>query len=136
MDPSDILSGISWQQTGSGSFSTASFFGGYTLSVNGVDPSGNELDAIGPVVSDGSSALTGAVNLNSFSVGENTGLPVSGTFSADPSGAFAGTITGLDVTNGSSQQDAFSYYVADSTKIFVIETDANQLTLGFFALEQ
>jgi hypothetical protein len=136
MDPTDILSGLSWQQTGSGSYTAASFFGGYTMSMNGFDPSGNELDAIGPVVSDGTSVLTGTVDLNSFSVGENTGLPVSGMFTANPNGAFAGTITGLDVTNGGSQQDAYSYYVADSTKIFVIETDANQLTLGFFALEQ
>ncbi len=136
MDPTDILSGLSWQQTGSATFSTASFFGAYTLSVNGDDPSGNELDAIGPVTSDGTSALAGAVSLNSFSVGANAGLAVSGAFASNPTGAFAGTITGLDVTNGSSQQDAFSYYVADSTKIFAIETDANQLTLGFFALEQ
>ncbi len=136
MDATDILAGIGWQQTGAGSYTASSFFGSYTMYATGWDPNGNELDAIGPVTADGVSAVTGTADLNSLSVGEMTALPVSGTFTAGANGAFPGTVTGLDVTNGTSQQDVFSYYVADTTKIFVIETDSNQLTFGFFALEQ
>jgi hypothetical protein len=117
MDANDVTGGVGWQQTGSGSFAASSIFGTYSLYATGWDVSNvNELDAIGPVTADGVGSLTGA-------------------FAANTNGAFSGTTTGLDVTT-STNQDAFSYYVVDSTKIFFIETDSNQLTFGFFALEQ
>jgi hypothetical protein len=50
-------------------------------------------------------------------------------------GVFAGYITGLDVTT-STNQDVFSYYLIDSTKGVAIETDTNQLTLGYFLLQK
>ena len=44
-------------------------------------------------------------------------------------------MTGLDATT-STNQDAFTYYVIDTTKVVAIETDPNQLTLGYFELQQ
>jgi len=84
-------------------------------------------------------AFAGAVDLN-WVFGTSAGfpksdLPVSGAFTADPSGIFTGTITGLDVSNLSSQ-DAFTYYVIDATKVLAIETDSHQLTLIYFDLQQ
>jgi len=54
------------------------------------------------------------------------------------------TITGLDVSDctafnsggGGCTQEAFSYYLIDTTKTYFIETDTNQLRLGFLALQQ
>ncbi len=135
MDANDVLAGTGWQQTGGGSFTTSSLFGTYTLGVDGVDINGKEFDALGPITADGVGALTGTVDLNSLAVGGNTGLPVTGAFAANTNGAFTGTITGLDIAT-STNQDVFSYYVVDTTKLFVIETDSNQLTSGFFALQQ
>jgi hypothetical protein len=146
MDGSDAQSGLAWVQTGGGTFTGSSLFGNYVLNASGYDPSsGSEYDAVGPVVADGNSTLTGTTDLNWLAnpvVAQSA--PVSGTFIAGPNGAFTGTITGLDVSDcpafnpgGSGcTQDAFSYYLIDTTKIFYIETDTNQLTLGFLTLQQ
>jgi hypothetical protein len=136
VDATDVLAGIGWQQTGGGSFTASSFFGSYVLDATGADLSNDlELDAVGPVTADGVGALTGSIDYNSFAAGGAT-VPVTGAFVASADGAFTGTITGLDVTQGASQQDVFVYYLVDTTKVFAIETDTNQLTLGFFTLQQ
>jgi hypothetical protein len=150
MDSNDVQSGLGWFQTGSGSFTASSLFGSYVLNASGYDPTfGAEYDATGPVIADGNSTLTGAADLNwlgntAANITPAQGAPISGSFTANANGAFAGSITGLDVSDctafnsGSSgcTQDAFSYYIIDTTKIFFIETDTNQLTLGFLALQQ
>jgi hypothetical protein len=149
VDANDVLAGIGYQQTGGGSFTPPSFFGTYALDATGVDSStANELDAVGPITADGAGTLTGSVDLNwilSVSPGPTfTDSPVSGVFTTTSAGAFTGTITGLDVTTcplynatGSGcTADVFTYYVIDTTKIFAIETDQKQLTLGLFTLEQ
>jgi hypothetical protein len=150
MDMSDIQSGLGWLQTGSGSFTASSFFGSYVLNASGYDPFFiAEYDATGPVVADGNSALTGTADLNwlgntAGNITPAQGAAVSGSFSVNPNGAFTGSITGLEVSDcpafnsggGGCTQDAFSYYLIDTTKIFLIETDTNQLTLGLFALQQ
>jgi hypothetical protein len=136
MDSGDIQAGLGFQQTG-GPFSAGSFIGTYAMGATGDSPATNEseLDAVGPVTADGVSALSGIVDLNNFSVSQTAALPVSGTFTAGANGAFTGTITGLDVTTASNA-DLFSYYLIDTTKLFAIETDTNQITLGFFTLDQ
>ncbi len=62
-------------------------------------------------------------------------MPVAGTFTVTGTpgadGVFSGTLSGLDVTLGTSQLDAFDYYLYDKAgDSFVIETDLNQLTNG------
>ena len=150
MDMTDIQSGLGWLQTGSGTFTASSLFGSYVLNATGYDPSFvTEYDAAGPMAADGNSALTGATDLNwlgnaAGNITPAQGAAVSGTFTADASGAFTGTITGVDVSDctafnsgGSGcSQDAFSYYLIDTTKIFFIETDTNQMSLGFLTLQQ
>lgn len=136
MDTGDVQAGLGFQQTG-GPFTAGSFLGTYSISATGDSPANGEpeLDAVGPIAADGVSTLTGTVDLNYFSVSQTAALPVSGTFTASANGAFTGTITGLDVTTATSA-DVFSYYLIDTTKLFAIETDTNQLNLGFFTLEQ
>jgi hypothetical protein len=137
MDTGDIQAGLGFQQTGGGTFAASSFFGTYVMGATGDSPATGEpeLDAVGPIAADGVSALTGTVDLNNFSVSQTAALLVSGAFTASANGAFTGTITGLDVTTATNA-DVFSYYLIDTTKLFAIETDTNQLTLGFFTLEQ
>jgi hypothetical protein len=51
------------------------------------------------------------------------------------SGVFTGTITGLEIDTPANN-DAFTYYMIDTTKVLAIETDPNQLTLVRFVLQQ
>jgi hypothetical protein len=143
MDTNDIVAGAGYTQ-GTG-VTTTSFNGAYGLDVTGDDGSNeNELDGVGPVnVTSG--AIAGTVDLNwLFNPSPGPTYPataVNGTTVTTGAGAstgiFTGTITGVDVvacfTNGSCSNDAFSYYLIDSAgDNIAIETDENQLTLGFF----
>ena len=136
MDPTDVLSGLCFQQTGS-PFSASSFSGTYVMNATGADPQSEaELDAVGPVTAGSSGSFAGTVDLNwLFHTGAAPDLTVSGTFTASSSGAFTGTITGLDV-NSPTNNDAFTYYIIDTTKVVAIETDSNQLTLVYFEIQQ
>jgi hypothetical protein len=151
MDENDAVGGPGYQQTGGGSFAASSFSGTYVMNARGEQiPVGtpnyneSEFDAVGPVKADGVGTLTGFVDLNWFSGSPYQGipaytvptpdLPVSGSFTAAASGVFTGTITGLDVTTNTNQ-DAFTYYLIDATRVVSIETDPNQLTLGYFELQ-
>jgi hypothetical protein len=144
MDTTDVLGGLGFQQTG-GPFGASMFTSAYALNVTGWDKNRNgEFDATGPVTATGSSdTFSGTVDLNWLtSAGPTyTAAPVSGTYASNPTGVFTGTITGLDVTDcklftpsGSGcTADNFNYYLIDAAgESVVIETDGNQLTLGYF----
>lgn len=152
MDTTDTLSGLAYGQ--SGSFSAGSLFGNYALVTGGADAinefPGNETPffSIGPITADGLGALgtngavtfpTGFADINWLTFPNSTLITdqlVTGTFTADPSGVFTGSITGLDVTLGASQTDNFTYYLINNQSSIAIETDTNQLTLGYFDLQQ
>lgn len=147
MDPStttaagDVLAGAGFAQ-GSG-VTTTSFNGSYGVDVTGNDDTDEfQLDGVGPV-SVASGAITGTVDLNWINGSGLTyaGTAVSGTVVTTGVGAsngvFTGTITGVDavscITVGTCTTDNFSYYLVDATgDNIAIETDINQLTLGFF----
>jgi hypothetical protein len=131
MDLGDIAEGVGFAQ--SGTFNAASFTGSYGLNVTQV-VAGNEYDGVGPVVADGVSTLTGFVDLNEFMV-PVVNLPLSGAFTASASGVFTGTITGVDSVSAVTA-DNFTYYVADGTEVVAIQNDADQLSLGYFELQQ
>jgi hypothetical protein len=138
IDVSDVLAGLAYQQTGGGSFTAASFSGTYGFNATGIGlGSYYEFDAVGPVAADGVGALTGTVDINPLFGTLAPGTALTGDFVADPSGVFVTStgITGLDVTTPANA-DAFAYYVIDTTKVVAIETDPNQLTLGYFELQQ
>lgn len=146
MDSTDTLGGPGFQQSGGGSFTTTSFNGasvvsatGWALNESATPAVLDELDAVGPVTTSGSAGtLSGTADLNWLNSTTPTysDLSVSGTVSTangfPANGVFTGTITGLDVTTATNN-DVFSFYLIDSTGDFIaIETDTNQLTLGYF----
>src|ERR1017187_7067047 len=146
MDLGDTIGGGGSQQSGGGSFTATSFSGPYGMDVTGWDANYfGEFDAVGPVVATGSGGtIAGTVDLNwLFSAGPTySGAPVSGTFTSNADGIFTGTVTGVDVTNCTvftptglgCTKDVFNYYLIDAAgDNIAIETDFNQLTLGFFA---
>jgi len=136
MDASDVLAGQAYLQTGAGSFNAASFSGSYGLDATGTDLNFLQVDSVGPVTADGIGSLTGTVDQNSLSTGAPVpSLTLTGDFIADPSGVFTTNtgITGLDVL-GPANQDTFTYYLIDNQRAVAIETDPNQLTLGYFEL--
>jgi hypothetical protein len=147
LDANDVLGGRGYQQTGAGSFTAASFSGPYALGAGGADVTSEfEFDAVGLVSADGVGTFAGFVDINWFGPPATaTDQPVAGTFvttgTAASNGIFSGgTITGLDViscpTFGGSgcTADTFNYYLIDATgDNIAIETDLNQLTLGYFA---
>ncbi|SPE45111.1 conserved exported hypothetical protein [Candidatus Sulfotelmatobacter sp. SbA7] len=137
LDNKDTLSGFGYQQTGGGLFNAASFNGTYAADATGWDVNeSGEIDAVGPVMSGGAGDFTGFVDLNwIFNTGPTPDLVMSGAFNTTPaSGVFTGYIVGLDVTTATNE-DKFTFYMVDSTKAVAIETDPNQLTLGYFRLQ-
>jgi hypothetical protein len=137
VDLNDWLAGLGFQQTGAGTFTADSFAGSYGLSVGQVTTSGQfEQDGVGPVVADGIGAFAGFVDLNN-GIPPTPDVPLTGTFTANASGIFTGTITGIDSVS-TTNPDNFTYYLVDGTKAVAIETDTtpNQLTLGYFLLQQ
>jgi hypothetical protein len=138
MDLGDEWAGPAKVQTGGGSFTAGSLSGNYGLVTTGFGLPGGfagpETDSVGFFTADGVSAFNpGAVDQNILFGAQTGDVTFTGAFSADPSGVFTGTITGLDIIP--ANQDIFSYYLIDATAGVAIETDANQLTLGLFNLE-
>lgn len=135
MDLGDVLAGYVYQQTGGGSFTAGSFNGSYALNATGYgSATGPELDAVGPVTSDGVSLLNGTIDLNALNSGQQSGIALTDSYSLlSASGILTGTITGLDL---GGLQDSYAYYLVDTTKVVAIETDPNQMTLGYFELQQ
>jgi hypothetical protein len=147
MDQNDVLAGLGFAQTGKGAYSLASFNGTYALNAFGV-AGGDEFDEVGPVTADGTGAqpgtLTGFVDTNwLFNAGPVVDSTVTGSYPTPifdtTLGVFTGTTTGLDVNNPTTANDAFTYYVvgtSNSSVVVGIETDANQLTLDYFNVQQ
>jgi hypothetical protein len=128
-----VLEGVGNQQA-SGTFS-----GTYVMDSVGYDGSTNalQLDAVGPVTT-GTGTFSGFADLNWLGA-TTPNLTVSGAFTSPSNGVSTGTgntVTGLDVLLGTSQADAFDYYVVDSTKVIAIEIDSNQNTLATFDMQQ
>jgi hypothetical protein len=144
MDSFDEWAGPAKVQSGGGTFTAGSLSGNYALVTTGfglpANFTGPETDSVGFFTADGVSAFNpGAVDQNILTTGGVAGaqtpdVAFTGAYVADPSGIFTGTITGLDISTPANA-DAFSYYLIDSTSGVAIETDTNQLTLGFFSLE-
>ncbi len=146
---SAAVGGPGFQQSGGGSFAATSFTGPYAMGATGWDfNEDGEFDAVGPVVATGSAGtFAGFSDVNWLSIFSTPPATitvpdenVSGSFTAAANGAFTGTITGLDVTNCPAfiggvgcTADTFIYYLVDPTgDNIAIETDSNQITLGYF----
>jgi hypothetical protein len=137
MDSGDEWAGRAFVQTGAGSFTAGSFAGNYGLLATGFGlplVTGPEFDAVGPTTSDGVALVTGTFDQNVEFGAQTAGLSLTDGYTANPSGVFTGTLTGLGTTTTPS--DAFTYYLVDTTLVVAIETDPNQLTLGFLELVQ
>jgi hypothetical protein len=140
MDIGDVLAGQCINQSvGAVSLSAALFSGNYALNVAEVTPiSGfaSRHDGVGTVTADGVGSLTGFLDLNEGGVLATDRL-TSGTFAlpAISNGNFIGTMTGVNQSSSNTPY-AFTYYYVDSTQVVGIETDANQLTLAYFELQQ
>jgi hypothetical protein len=134
VDAGDGLAGSGFQQ--SGSFSAATLSGSYGLNLRQVTSGGLEYDGVGPVTFDGISAIAGYVDLNEGGI-PSADVPLIGTFAANSTGIFTGTITGIDSASA-SVANSFTLYVGDSTNVIGIETDVSpdQLTLGYFQVQQ
>ena len=139
MDATDVLSGLAYQQT-----TVASFSGTYAMNASGFDSASKlEFDDVGPVsasLGTGTGSLIGTHTIDqNFMTPPATpapGLSLSGALTPFASGVLTGTITGLDIDSQNANSDNFTYYIVDATKILAIETDAQQLTLVDFELQQ
>jgi hypothetical protein len=139
MDSTDTLAGRGFQQTSGASFTTGGFYSMGARGAVGQKTSQTELDSVGSFVVNGNGIFGGNADLNwilnSDPLIQNQA--VSGTFTPDAtgsSGVFTGTITGLGGVSTTSPS-VFTYYLVDDTRVVAIETDATQLTLGFFELQ-
>jgi len=144
MDANDVIAGAGFTR-GAGPFAATSFTGPYALNVTGADGTNeSELDGVGPVSATGAGeTIAGTVDLNWFLSSGPTypARAVTGAFATTgvvaSNSVFTGTVTGVDAESciivGTCSVDTFSYYLIDVTgDNIAIETDENQLTLGFF----
>jgi hypothetical protein len=140
MDKAEVIAGLGFQQTGSGSFGLDSFNGYYGMNVAQILPSASGepgQNAAGPITADGTGDLAGFADFNQISgipSGQND-LSFSGNFVANANCVFTGQISGLNLLSPSTP-DNFTYYLVDKTRAVFIETDNTQLTLGYFILQQ
>jgi hypothetical protein len=140
LDANDTIGGVGYLQSGGGGFGTGSFNGAYAMGVTGWDGGTtvddnfiqNEFDAAGPA-SAGGGNISGAVDLNWLFTGTFPDSTFTGTYTAASNGVFTDGLTGLDLLNGPGNPGLFDYYLIDATgDSFLIETDTNQLTQGYF----
>lgn len=158
MDPSDVLGGRGFAQSGAASIGASSFANAYGFGVSGYDPNnGFEFDAAGGVVADGSGTFTGTADVNWYLSSAGVGgsatnlptyvaAPVTGSFTAASGAPFTGILDGVDlltcpifnpsVEGAVCNDDTFAYYMIDAAgENIAIETDVNQLSLGYFDQE-
>lgn len=141
MDNGDEEAGNAYLQTvPSGGFVAGSFSGSYGLNTTGyglpapLPGFGAEADTVGPAKSDGVAVVTGTFDQNIELGAQTAGLTLTdGYGTPDPTGFSIGTLTGLDITT-TTNDDNFVYYMIDTTRVVNIEVDPNQLTLGYFEL--
>jgi len=128
LDSGLTSSGTAWAQTGAISAST--FKGNYSANFDG--NSSGEVDFVGQVVSDGVSALSGKVDINQYGSSTLTpGATLTGTFAANSSGRFTGT---LDTSPTGTRQEIF--YVVNSSTALFIDVDGNSEGSGLLQLQQ
>lgn len=135
-DTGNLIAGRALQQQ-TGSFTAASFNGSYGLNATQAAQEFGALrpnTAVGPVTAvagTGSDTLTGFVDFGSGT----SDVLVSGNVTAAANGIFTGSVAGLNAASYTTP-DNFTFYLVDSTRIVVIETDVTQLTLGSLELQQ
>jgi len=135
-DTADVIAGRGLQQQ-SGAFTAAAFSGTYGFDAAQESTSFGTLGpatALGPITlnaGSGTDTLTGFVDFGNGTAD----VAVSGSVTAAPNGAFTGTVSGLNLAAYTSS-DNFAFYLIDSTRAVVIETDNTQLTLGYMELQQ
>jgi hypothetical protein len=135
-DTADTFAGQAFQQQ-TGAFTAASFNGSYGISAvqnNYVAASGGST-TVGSVTAvaggNGVDTLAGFAD----SGNGNADFAITGNLTASSNGVFTGTLTGLDPTSRTTEND-FAFYLADNTRAVAIETDNTQLTLGYLELLQ
>ena len=102
-------------------FNAASITGNYALTLQGVSAAhaSGTFRGIGAFTADGASAITaGRMDLNDTGTAQ-TALNVTGSFTA-PSNVGRGTLT----LNSGAGTQTFIYYMADGTRLKLVETDA------------
>jgi hypothetical protein len=103
------------------------FSGNYGLDFTSL-VSGAESDGTSQITADGIGTFSGTVDVNSNQTSTPVvGLALTGTFTPDPSGRFASTVT----PDSGTAYDAAFYFI-DSTQGLLIETDTQQVTFGEF----
>ncbi len=116
----NVVSGTMDLQTPA-QFTAASITGNYALSLQGVSAAhaNGTFRGVGAFTADGASAITGGrMDLNDTGTAQ-TALAVTGSFTA-PSNIGRGMLT---LTSGAGTQ-TFVYYMADGTRLKLVETDA------------
>jgi hypothetical protein len=111
-------------------FSLSGINGSYVFDVSGTDGGGAPISVLGQIATNGGGAITGGI-YDSDDGGSTTPLITAQTFGA------GGTYV-LDPTNGSTfgrgtitfASRSFVFYIVDSTRIRLIETDGALSTIG------
>jgi hypothetical protein len=127
----DVLGGLSWQQASG--LTVGSFSGNYAYAGDGF-VSGDEVDEVGVVNSNGSSTVSGFADENGTIAGAGLtpDTSLSATYGPGTNGG-SGVNGVFDVTSSGGSATPFTAYLVDDTQGVIIENDNVELLLGYFA---
>ena len=128
-DSNDALAGQGFQQQAS-ALTGGAFSGTYGLNAAVIPSTSTPTPLVGSLTT----TVAGAnISVSGFA-DLGTGGPdfaLTGSFAASTGGILAGTLTGINPTSATAAGNHLSLYVVDSVRAVVIETDSNQLALGY-----
>lgn len=134
IDGSRQLGGRLMLQKGAGTFTASSLSGNYALAYHTVPPDSTlTTDVIGQIMSDGVSALTGIVDIESAAIGQSN-VPITGSYTAQSNGRFAGTT--LDTNTTLIPNLTATVYLVSSNLAVFISQDTSEIASGTLPLQQ
>jgi len=117
----------SFIQQSSGAFTATAINGPYVFDVSGTDGSGAPVSVVGQIMTSGTGAITSGIydsdDAGSLITAQTFGA--GGTYTFDPSN---GTTFGRGTFTFASRN--FVFYIVDSTRILLLETDLQLFTFG------
>jgi hypothetical protein len=123
IDSTATSTGAAFAQQGA-PFSAGSVQGTYGLNLTGVN-AGTEIDSVAQFSADGTGNLTGALDLNNNGALSN-GLALNSSYSVAANGR------GTAALKSSAGTQNIIFYVVSNSRVLLIETDANPVSVGEF----
>jgi hypothetical protein len=128
-DSTDAFAGQGFQQQAS-ALTAGAFSGTYGLNAAVIPSTSTPTPLVGSLTTTAAGANTSVSGFADLGTG-GPDFALTGSFATSTSGILAGTLMGINPTSATAAESHFSLYLVDSVRAVVIETDSNQLALGY-----